>query len=193
MNFKWKLLSRWNSIVLHSPKTVWRCENYYATQYCEVFQFRQPNFSRRRSNLKRNFEVVFLQNHVVVVKVSKFQNEFMKPSFLPKYEQKNIRISALTTPSLQVAEILTIFCSYFGRNDGFINSFWNLLTFSSAQVLDQVLYEITFGFQFSSDFTKWLLVYLKQSYLVSNFFFEQNYVIKSSNWCVNIEFSCVTS
>ena len=65
--YKWKLLSRWNSIVLHSPKTVWRCENYYATQYCEVFQFRQPNFSRRRSNLKRNFEVVFLQNHVVVL------------------------------------------------------------------------------------------------------------------------------
>ena len=68
-SYKWKLLSRWNSIVLHSPKTVWRCENYYATQYCEVFQFRQPNFSRRRSNLKRNFEVVFLQNHVVVVVV----------------------------------------------------------------------------------------------------------------------------
>ena len=67
--YKWKLLSRWNSIVLHSPKTVWRCENYYATQYCEVFQFRQPNFSRRRSNLKRNFEVVFLQNHVAVVVV----------------------------------------------------------------------------------------------------------------------------
>ena len=27
------------------------------------------------------------------------------------------------------AEILTIFGSYFGRNDDFINSFWNLLTF----------------------------------------------------------------
>ena len=29
------------------------------------------------------------------------------------------------------AEILTIFCLYFGRNDD-INSFWNLLTFSAA-------------------------------------------------------------
>ena len=29
------------------------------------------------------------------------------------------------------AEILTIFGSYFGRNDDFINSFWNLLTFST--------------------------------------------------------------
>ena len=133
MKFKWKLLSRWNSIVLHSPKTVWRCENYYATQYCEVFQFRQPNFSRRRSNLKRNFEVVFLQNHVVVVKVSKFRNEFMKSSFLPKYEQKVVRISAFATQGRSPDN------SYFGRNDCFINSFWNLLTLTSAQ-LDQVVY-----------------------------------------------------
>ena len=31
------------------------------------------------------------------------------------------------------AEILTIFGSYFGRNDDFINSFWNLLTFRTAK------------------------------------------------------------
>ena len=31
------------------------------------------------------------------VKVSQFQNEFMKSSFLPKYEQKIVKISALTT------------------------------------------------------------------------------------------------
>ena len=30
------------------------------------------------------------------LKVSKFQNEFVKPSFLPKYEQKIVKISALT-------------------------------------------------------------------------------------------------
>ena len=29
------------------------------------------------------------------------------------------------------AEILTIFGLYFGRNEDFINSFWNLLTFNS--------------------------------------------------------------
>ena len=33
-------------------------------------------------------------------------------------------------PSLHRAEILTIFCSYFGRNDDFINSLWNCLTFT---------------------------------------------------------------
>ena len=35
-------------------------------------------------------------------------------------------------PSLHRAEILTISCSYFGRNDDFINSFWNCLTFSRS-------------------------------------------------------------
>ena len=44
------------------------------------------------------------------LKFGKFQNEFMKSSFLPKYEQKK-------------------FHSYFGRNDDFINSLWNLLPF----------------------------------------------------------------
>ena len=34
--------------------------------------------------------------HRQPLKVSKLQNEFMKSSFLPKYEQKIVRISALT-------------------------------------------------------------------------------------------------
>ena len=33
-------------------------------------------------------------------------------------------------PCVVRAEVLTIFCSYFGRNDDFMNSFGNLLTFS---------------------------------------------------------------
>ena len=44
------------------------------------------------------------------LKVSKFQNEFMKSSFLQKYGQKKFR-------------------SYFGRNDDFMNSFRKLLAF----------------------------------------------------------------
>ena len=31
--------------------------------------------------------------NIQVLKVSKFQNEYMKPSFLPKYEPKIVRIS----------------------------------------------------------------------------------------------------
>ena len=50
-----------------------------------------------------------------VLKVSKFQNEFMEPWLLPKYEPK-------IAPHYR-AEILTIFGSYFGRNNDFINSF----------------------------------------------------------------------
>ena len=69
-----------------------------------------------------------------VSKVSKFQNQFMKSSFLPKYERKN-------------------FCSYFGRNDDFINSFWNLLTFKRRTCLfkssllhkNVSLFTMTFG------------------------------------------------
>ena len=33
-------------------------------------------------------------------------------------------------PGVVRAEILTFFCSYFGRNDDFINSLWNCLTFT---------------------------------------------------------------
>ena len=46
-----------------------------------------------------------------------FLNEFMKSSFLPKYESNVLRISPL------YCEIVTIFGSYFGGNDDFINSF----------------------------------------------------------------------
>ena len=63
------------------------------------------------------------------LKVSKCQNEFMKSTFLPKYEANIVRISTLYCATLNRAEILTIFLSYFGRNDDFINSFWYLLTF----------------------------------------------------------------
>ena len=57
-----------------------------------------------------------------LIKVSKFQNEFMKSSFLPKHEPNIVKISALYLPHYRV-EILTIFVSYCGRNDDFINSF----------------------------------------------------------------------
>ena len=56
------------------------------------------------------------------VKVSQFQNEFMKHRLSQNTDKK--------LPSLHRAKILTIFRSYFGRNDDFINSFWNCLTFS---------------------------------------------------------------
>ena len=65
---------------------------------------------------------------LIVLKFSKFQNEFMMSSFLPKYEPNIVRILPCTMPHYR-AEILKIFGSYFGSNYDFINSFWNLLTF----------------------------------------------------------------
>ena len=53
----------------------------------------------------------FCMDHAkTLLKFRQFQNEFMKSTFLPKYEQKIVKISALTTQ---------------GRNpdDDFINSF----------------------------------------------------------------------
>ena len=47
---------------------------------------------------KYKFTVVGLLN---VLKVSKFQNEFIKSSFLPKYESNIVRISALYYSALQ--------------------------------------------------------------------------------------------
>ena len=42
-------------------------------------------------------------------------------------------------PCIVRAEILAIFCSYFGRNDDFINSFWNCLTFKAPQELSNTI------------------------------------------------------
>ena len=70
---------------------------------------------KREYKLQYKLKIIKLR----FLKVSKFQNEFLKSSFLPKYQQKVVRI----VDCVVRAEILTIFCSYFGRNDDFINPF----------------------------------------------------------------------
>lgn len=52
------------------------------------------------------------------LKFSKFQNEFIKSSFLPKYEPKIV-----FWKRTYWAEILTMFLSHFWRTDYFINPF----------------------------------------------------------------------
>ena len=54
------------------------------------------------------FELFYL------LKVSKFQNEFMKSSFLPKYKPNFVWISVFTVPHYR-AEILTIFVHILGE------------------------------------------------------------------------------
>ena len=71
------------------------------------------------------------------LKVINFQNEFTKSSFLTKYEQNIVSISALYYATLQGRNPYTVFGSYFGRNDDFINSFWNLLTFNTGTAIVQ--------------------------------------------------------
>ena len=63
-----------------------------------------------------------------LLKVRQFQNEFMKSSFLPKYKQKIVRISALCSEGRNLYDFLFIFW----EKRCLINSFWNLLTFSQS-------------------------------------------------------------
>ena len=52
------------------------------------------------TRLQRNYLHVELkekQDRTPILKVRQFQNEFVKSLFLPKYEQKVVKISALTT------------------------------------------------------------------------------------------------
>ena len=50
-----------------------------------------------------------------IILILPIKSEFMKLLFLPKYEPNQ--------------KSWQLFCSYLGRNDDFINSFWNLLIF----------------------------------------------------------------
>ena len=71
----------------------------------------KPNQGSLKMTRYENYRVIpnnpgaFMRSKIL--KVSQFQNEFMKSSFLPKYERKIVRISALCSK----AEILTIFVS----------------------------------------------------------------------------------
>ena len=55
------------------------------------------------------------------LKVKQCQNEFMKSSFLPKYEQKIVKTSALCSDGRNFDNFSFVFWV-------FINSFWNCLT-----------------------------------------------------------------
>ena len=51
----------------------------------------------------------------LLIKVSKFQNEFLKSSFLPKYEWKIVMISTLLSVAQYRAEILKFFVHILGE------------------------------------------------------------------------------
>ena len=69
---------------------------------CKFTRFQQQSSLEKRANNSRAKNsrpptgMVF-DNSCGALKVRQFQNEFMKSSFLPKYEQKIAKISALTT------------------------------------------------------------------------------------------------
>ena len=81
--------------------------------------FGRPNFVMQKLAF-RNFTNGLLVNairiqdlckketHKSVVKVRQFQNEFMNSSFLPKYEQKIVRISALFSEGRNLDNFLRV-------------------------------------------------------------------------------------
>ena len=72
-------------------------------------------YSKKVTKIWKNLPFLF----ETPLKVSKFQNENMRSSHCPKYEQ----------------EFFKFFRSYFGQCNDFIFSFWNLLTFRDPEKL----------------------------------------------------------
>ena len=78
----------------------------------------------RETKQNESFSWFSVKNNEVVclLKVNKFQNEFLRSSFLLKYVPKIVRISALYSATLKSKNPYN-FCSYLGRIDDFMNSF----------------------------------------------------------------------
>ena len=71
-----------------------------------------------------------------------------------RFSQNTNKKLSRILPSLHRAEILTIFCLYFGRNDDFINSLRNFLTFMNRKTCRRMklwimLLQISFESKFS--------------------------------------------
>ena len=107
--------------------------------FCKFSHSAQSVFLAKKI-LSKNYEdyllnlLTYQEKIALSLKVSKFHNEFMKSSFLPKYEPKILRMPCIVAQYR--TEILTTLGSYFGRNNDFLNSFWNLLTFKDASELN---------------------------------------------------------
>ena len=65
--------------------------------------FNHTDFWKKKKSTAKEQRVMLFPSHL---KVSKFKNEFMKSSFLPKYEPSIVRISALYRAALQKSFIL---------------------------------------------------------------------------------------
>ena len=63
--------------------------------------------------------------------------EKFEPQFF--FFQKNTMFLKVSKSQIR-AEILAIFRSFFGRNDAFINSFWDLLTFTRMQKFSDIFF-----------------------------------------------------
>ena len=93
---------------------------------------------------------LLLKNKFVSYPARRRLNEFMRSSFLPKYQLGKIYRDFCPGSLLEGrAEISVIFGWYFGRNDDLINSFWIQLTFTIPLDLSTVCFISKFRFKWS--------------------------------------------
>ena len=76
---------------------------FWVPDFCSITKIIEPLFVP-------NFVLCSSKFGILLVKVRKFQNENMKSSHFPKYEQKSLKNSALSVQG----RMFQIFCSYFG-------------------------------------------------------------------------------
>ena len=82
--------------------------------------------------LKSNWLTSFLKYWLVVLRKVRLN------LWSHRFSQMRTKKMSGFLPCVVRAEILTIFCSYFGRNDVFINSFGNYLTIKRICLLAQI-------------------------------------------------------
>ena len=87
-------LSSWSGMETRRLRQVMK--HQISGYYNSIFQAENFYFLRKRILVYRLQEGYFSWK-LQQLKVNQFQNELMKSSFLPKYEQKIVKISALTT------------------------------------------------------------------------------------------------
>ena len=76
----------------------------------------------------RRLKVYLTFSKKKILKVRQFQNEFMKSSFLPKYEQKIVKISALTTQGRNPDDFLFVFWEKWWLHKFIFEIVWPLVT-----------------------------------------------------------------
>ena len=174
----WKLiLQKWKEksdqpLDLLKPRQLWQEKAQWLKSLQTVLTFTniffkipvRKSFKIQAFNIYLNFQwsIISVQlkpkiscAHIAIIqitiKVRKSQKQFMVSSILPKNKQKYEKKFDLTV--LWYLR-LNFICSFFGRNDGTIIWFWDLLTFSNCYIF------VTKGVHFDNIILRIFLIFV---------------------------------